>query len=97
MSATLSLLQQGLPDPAHRGVIDPAYVRGKDVREFPKWAYKANAKDPKGYSTLMVNSQAEQDTLKGWVTAPKDIHALLEGVAKAAEEKEENEEAPVKK
>jgi len=71
------------PDPQHRGVIDSQYVRGSDVREFPKMAYRQSKTDKKGYQTRVVESEAEQETAKknGWLTSAKDIHSLLEGLA----------------
>lgn len=87
----------GLPDPTHRGVIDPSYVRGSDVKEFPKVAYRESAKDKNGFVTRVVKSRNEQDQLgKDWFTMPRDIHGLLESIKKAKELDEENKEAVTK-
>jgi hypothetical protein len=76
---TPSRASLGLPEIGHIGVIDSLYVRGSDVREFPKFAYKKDSSAPNGYITRVVNSQEDQDTLpKGWLTSTKDVHALLE-------------------
>ena len=63
-------------------------------REFPKMAYRATNKDPRGYATKIVQSRAEQDALpKGWLTNPADIHALLlDPIHKAAHAKPEDSE-----
>jgi hypothetical protein len=72
------------PDPQHRGVIDASYVRGMDVKEFPKVAYRQDAKEKMGYRTRVVESADEQATAvkNGWLVQTKDIHALLEGLLK---------------
>lgn len=80
----LSARPRGLPSDYH-GPIDLAYVRGTDVREFPKMVYKKSHVDPRGYITRVVQSQAEQDTLsKGWLVTTAEIHALLDPIAKQA-------------
>lgn len=70
--------REGLPVGYH-GPVDLSYVRGTDVKEFPKMAYKASTVDPKGYITRIVTSQEGQDALpKGWLTKAEDIHKLLD-------------------
>lgn len=77
-------VNDGLPDPSHRGVVDQSYVRGSDVREFPKMVYRASARDQRGYETKIVKSEEEQSALgKGWLVSPKEIHALLDKINKA--------------
>jgi hypothetical protein len=72
------------PDPSHRGVIDAGYVRGSDVREFPKMVYRESKKDARGFETKIVKTEEEQKALsKGWLTAPKDVHTLLERIERA--------------
>lgn len=72
------------PDPAHRGVIDMGYVRGSDVREFPKMVYRESKKEARGYETKIVKTEEEQTALpKGWLSSPKDVHTLLERLERA--------------
>lgn len=70
------------PDPNHRGVIDASYVRPAPS-EFPKMVYRKNAKDPKGYSTRIIESMEEQNSVikKGWLVTTKEIHSLLDALA----------------
>lgn len=72
------------PDPSHRGVIDQDYVRGSDVREFPKMAYRESKTDPKGYTTKIIQNENEQSIAvkQKWLVDTKDIHALLEELQK---------------
>lgn len=69
--------------------------------EFPKFAYRKDAKNPLGYATRRVDSQQEQEALTaGWLTDPKDIHELIESLMPKPEEAEEGqiiEEVPKKK
>jgi hypothetical protein len=71
------------PDPSHRGVTDQNYVRGSDVREFPKMAYRLKKTEPKGYQSRIVESVEEQEqaTKNGWIVKPAEILALLEKLA----------------
>ena len=74
------------PDPSHRGVTDANYVRGSDVREYPKMIYRKSTKDPKGFTTRIIESREEEDSARkqNWQTQPKEIHALLEDLRRAA-------------
>jgi hypothetical protein len=75
-----------VPDPEHRGVVDSKYVRGSDVREFPKMLYRKEPKLQLGYATKVVHNQEEQDAAKGWLADAKDVHRLLESLAGVPEE-----------
>src|SRR5882762_7662801 len=77
--------RQDGPDPSHRGVIDANYIRPLPT-EFPKMMYRASAKAQKGYTTRIVESATEQESLikQGWLAKINDVHNLLEGLARAA-------------
>jgi hypothetical protein len=75
--------EKTLPRDYH-GPIDLTYVRGTDVREFPKAVYKPSKVDPKGYITRVIQSKEEQDKLpKAWLVTTEQIHGLLDPIAKA--------------
>jgi len=57
------------PDPQHRGVIDPNYVRPAP-REYPRMMHHASG------MTKIVESKREQDALgEGWSVAPQKRRA----------------------
>jgi hypothetical protein len=67
----------------HHGPINLGDVRPAPT-ECPKMVYKASKVDPQGYITRILKWQEEQDALpKGWLTTAKDVHALLDPIAKA--------------
>jgi hypothetical protein len=79
-------MQKGIPLPNKMGVQDPTFRMPGPV-EFPKFAYRKDAKAALGYVTQVVHSQEEQDSLgKDWVTNVKDIHELLESSLAAVPE-----------
>ena len=77
---------KGLP-PGYHGPVDLAYVRGSDVREFPKMVYKAcpvSKSYPDGYRTRIVTSKEAQEALpNGWLVTTEEISGLLDPIAKA--------------
>ena len=83
--------RQDGPDPSHRGVIDPNYVRPTPT-EFPKMMYRASAKAKNGYATRIVESAIEQESLikQGWMAKVNDVHNLLNGLARAASGEQED-------
>lgn len=82
-------MQKGIPLPNNFGVQDRTFRMPGPV-EFPKMAYKKDASHAEGYVTKIVKDQDEQDALgKGWLTDPKDVHALLESLRNPVEEEVE--------
>lgn len=84
-------MQKGIPLPNNYGVQDKTF-RMPGAVEFPKMAYKKDATHPAGHITKIVKDQDEQDALgKGWLTDPRDVHALLENLSASSEEEEDDE------